>query len=94
MAIATQAHLYNNPQTLTGIVKIRKGQTAQMILSLDAAAAIGGGSGALATQAQLAAVKGWFLQFAREIQGKIDPTDPTADRCIAAVQAIEDATRA
>ena len=32
MAIATLAELYNNPQVFTGVVKIRKGLAARMIL--------------------------------------------------------------
>lgn len=32
MAIATLSDLYNNPKVFTGVVKIRKGLTAKLIL--------------------------------------------------------------
>eukprot|EP01051_Picozoa_sp_SAG22_P009590 SAG22_NODE_808_length_7080_cov_4.802034_4_plen_663_part_00 len=76
MAIATQAHLYNNPAVLTGIAKIRKGQTAQILLSLDDAPT-------------LATAEAWFCRFAREIRAKVDPADPSAARTLAALAAIE-----
>jgi farnesyl-diphosphate farnesyltransferase len=51
MAIATQAKLYNNPSVFTGIVKIRPGLAAQLILST------GGGQ----AQYDDEAVRAWFL---------------------------------
>lgn len=79
--IVLQAHLYGNPQTFTGIAKIRKGQTAQIILSLDQAPT-------------MQTAHSWFARFASEIKAKVDPADPTAGRALDAIRAIEEATAA
>ena len=51
MAIATLAEVYNNPKVFTGVVKIRKGLAAKIMLDTD----------------DMESVKNYFLQFANQI---------------------------
>jgi len=64
MAIATLAKCYNNHDVFTSVVKIRRGQTAKIMLDIYA-------------RGQLAVYQ-YFLEFANEIGAKIDPDDPNA----------------
>jgi farnesyl-diphosphate farnesyltransferase/isopentenyl-diphosphate delta-isomerase type 1 len=63
MAIATLAELYNNPQVFTGVVKIRKGMAAQLILDTTT---VGG-------------LHKWFNIMARRIEAAIPVNDPNAE---------------
>ena len=62
MAIATLADLYNNPKVFTGVVKIRKGMAAQLILDTKT---VGG-------------LHKWFNILARRIKSAIPAADPSA----------------
>lgn len=62
MAIATLADLYNNPKVFTGVVKIRKGMAAQLILDTKT---VGG-------------LHKWFNIMARRIKKMIPKEDPNA----------------
>eukprot|EP00602_Paraphysomonas_sp_CaronLab_P006525 CAMPEP_0185036834 /NCGR_PEP_ID=MMETSP1103-20130426/30406_1 /TAXON_ID=36769 /ORGANISM="Paraphysomonas bandaiensis, Strain Caron Lab Isolate" /LENGTH=738 /DNA_ID=CAMNT_0027574547 /DNA_START=21 /DNA_END=2234 /DNA_ORIENTATION=- len=62
MAIATLGELYNNPKVFTGVVKIRKGMAAKLIL--DSTSTVG--------------VHKWFAYFAKDILGRIPSSDPNA----------------
>jgi hypothetical protein len=62
MAIATLAELYNNPDVFTGVVKIRKGLAARMILDCDT----------------MAGLHKWFSLMAKDIRKNIPVTDPSA----------------
>jgi hypothetical protein len=62
MAIATLAELYDNPQVFTGVVKIRKGTAAKLILDTKT---VGG-------------VHKWFYILARDILRRVPPADPSA----------------
>jgi hypothetical protein len=64
MAIATLAELYNNPKVFTGVVKIRKGMAAKLILDTKTT----GG------------VHKWFYVLARDIMNRIPENDPSADK--------------
>ena len=62
MAIATLAELYNNPDVFTGVVKIRKGMAAKLILD---------------TKTKDGLYK-WFYYFAKDIRRRIPENDPNA----------------
>jgi farnesyl-diphosphate farnesyltransferase len=62
MAIATLHELYNNKNVFTGVVKIRKGTAASLIL--DSNDAVG--------------VHKWFSHFAQGILAKVSSSDPNA----------------
>ena len=79
MAMGTQAACYNNPDVFTGIVKMRPGLAAKLILSTQQRSA----------DEQRATAKEWFVTFARQIESKIDNADPNADRTRQAVRAVE-----
>lgn len=63
MAIATLAELYNNHNVFTGVVKIRKGFAAKLILDTKS---VGG-------------LHKWFNVLARDILRRIPSDDPNAD---------------
>jgi hypothetical protein len=67
MAIATLSDLYNNPLVFTGVVKIRKGLAAKLILDTTS---FGG-------------LHKWFNVFARDILKRVDDSDPNANKTIA-----------
>ena len=102
MAAGTQAACFNNKDVFTGIVKIRPGLAAKLILSTQqqqqqqppqqpqAEGARGGGAGGGGVAAQRAAAKEWFVEFARQIEAKIDDNDPNAERTRRAVLAVEE----
>ena len=62
MAIATLSDLYDNPKVFTGVVKIRKGMAAKLILDTKT---IGG-------------LHKWFNYLARDILSRVNPADPSA----------------
>lgn len=62
MAIATLADLYNNPKVFTGVVKIRKGMAAQLILDTKTTGGL----------------HKWFNIMARRIEEMIPAHDPSA----------------
>lgn len=64
MAIATLEELYNNPLVFTGVVKIRKGTAAQLILDTKS---VGG-------------LHKWFYIMTKRILEKLPETDPNAQR--------------
>ena len=72
MAIATLEACFNNPLVFSGVVKIRKGLAARLILS---AGAIG-------------PVRHWFRHFALRIRRRCPPDDPSRERLEQAVGAI------
>lgn len=75
MAIATLDKLYNNQDVFTGVVKIRKGLSCQLILQTD-------------TVAQL---HGIFYDFSRSISKKAKTNaknDPSQERTLKACQAV------
>lgn len=63
MAIATLAELYDNPKVFTGVVKIRKGTAASLILD---------------TKSEEGLHK-WFNIYARDILRRVPPSDPSAE---------------
>ena len=62
MAIATLSELYNNPEVFTGVVKIRKGMAAKLIIDSK----------------DLYGVHKWFEKFAKSIKSRIPKNDPNA----------------
>ena len=64
MAIATLAEVYNNPDVFTGVVKIRRGLAARLILDTDTPAGL----------------QKWLKLMATTILNKIPPGDPNADK--------------
>jgi hypothetical protein len=62
MAIATLAELYGNPKVFTGVVKIRKGLAARLILESTSPAGL----------------HLWFHQMATDILSKVSDSDPAA----------------
>jgi len=66
MAIATLAACFDNPQVFLGVVKIRKGQAAEIMLDL---APVNGKS----AQTIRIAYMSWFVRLVKEIQAKAHP---------------------
>ena len=64
MAIATLHELYGNHKVFTGVVKIRKGMAAKLILDTIS----------------LNALHKWFYIFASNILSRVSDKDPNADR--------------
>lgn len=62
MAMATLAEIYNNPAVFTSVVKIRKGLTARLMMEVT----------------DYASLNRNFLLFAKELQTKINPNDPSS----------------
>lgn len=63
MAIATLSDLYNNPKVFTGVVKIRKGTAAKLILDTKT----------------VDGLFKWFYVFAKDIKQRIPLGDPSAE---------------
>ena len=63
MAAATLAELYNNPKVFTGVVKIRKFQSAKLILDTKS----------------LDGLHKWFNVLVRDIYNRIPANDPNAE---------------
>jgi 3-hydroxy-3-methylglutaryl-CoA-synthase/farnesyl-diphosphate farnesyltransferase/isopentenyl-diphosphate delta-isomerase type 1 len=74
MAIATLCEIYNNRNVFTGVVKIRKGLALQLINN----------------STSCNTVEKTFRNFAAQIRSKIEPSDPSAWRTHAAIDAIMD----
>lgn len=74
MAIATLALCYNNYEVFQGVVKIRRGQTAKIMLDIYARGQ--------------QAVYEHFYNFTNELAAKIDPKDPNASATLALVNQI------
>jgi farnesyl-diphosphate farnesyltransferase len=72
MAIATLEACFDNPRVFTGVVKIRKGLTARLLL--DAA--------------DLEGVHVWFCELAQRIASRCPTDDPSREKLLAAVDAI------
>jgi len=68
MAIATLSELYANPRVFTGVVKIRKGMAAAIVLQSN----------------NLTEVQAWFHRFARDVARRVPAGDPSAERTRAA----------
>ncbi len=66
MAIATLAKVYNNPDVFTGVVKIRKGLTAKLMMEV----------------AGFESLKSYFNFFARDILSRLSTTDPNSDEVL------------
>lgn len=64
MAIATLSDIYNNPKVLTGVVKIRKGTAAKLMLDTKS---MGG-------------LHRWFNHFSRDILARVPASDPSRDQ--------------
>ena len=60
MAIATLAKLYNNPKVFTGVVKIRKGLTAQILMDIN----------------DFTILRKYFNYYANDLFGRLDENDP------------------
>jgi farnesyl-diphosphate farnesyltransferase len=76
MAIATLADLYNNKDVFTGVVKIRKGTAAQLMLDTKTTGGL----------------HKWFNIMARRIKSKIPENDPSAEATHRICQKIIDIT--
>mmetsp|Transcript_15550 Transcript_15550/g.25903 ORF Transcript_15550/g.25903 Transcript_15550/m.25903 type:complete len:735 (+) Transcript_15550:52-2256(+) len=72
MAIATLHELYNNKDVFSGVVKIRKGMAASLILDTN----------------DVVGVHKWFSNFAKSILSRIPANDPNADKTRAVCQNI------
>jgi len=72
MAIATIAGCFDNPQVFTGVVKIRKGLAARLIVD----------------SATMDGVGYWFNHFAKEIIERTPPEDPSREKLLAAAKRI------
>ena len=62
MAMATLVLCYNNPNVFKGVVKIRRGQAVELMM----------------TATNMDEFKGIIFRFSEELLAKIDPFDPTA----------------
>ena len=62
MAIATLADLYDNPKVFTGVVKIRKGMAAQLILDTKSTGGL----------------HKWFNILAKDILKRVKTSDPSS----------------
>ena len=72
MAISTLHELYNNEKVFTGVVKIRKGTAASLILDTN----------------DVVGVHKWFSHFAEGILAKVSSSDPNAAKTRAICQTI------
>ena len=64
MAIATLAKLYNNEKVFQGVVKIRKGLSARLMLDVT----------------DMASLRSWFASFAADIHARLRPNDPSTTK--------------
>lgn len=76
MAIATLEACFDNPQVFTGVVKIRKGMAAKLILACN----------------DMMSVEAWFHHFALRIKRRCPPADPSRHKIIVACDAVLDLT--
>jgi farnesyl-diphosphate farnesyltransferase len=82
MALATLTELYHNPRVFTGIVKIRPGLAAQLILCQ---------SDATSAADARAALRRCYARFAADIEARVPAEDPLGPRIRTALSAIHDA---
>eukprot|EP01095_Lingulamoeba_sp_RSL-Kostka_P018260 TRINITY_DN995_c0_g3_i1.p1 TRINITY_DN995_c0_g3~~TRINITY_DN995_c0_g3_i1.p1 ORF type:complete len:407 (+),score=127.46 TRINITY_DN995_c0_g3_i1:197-1417(+) len=75
MAIGTLSLCFNNPDVFSGVVKLRRGVSAKIMLNVKNG---------------MSAVYSWFHYFACEIENKIDEDDPNAERLQNLVKKIKD----
>jgi len=66
MAIATLTKIYNNPNVFTGVVKIRKGLTAKLMMDVD----------------DFESLRSYFRFFARDILSRLNNSDPNSDELL------------
>ena len=76
MAIATLDACFDNPRVFTGVVKIRKGMAARLILACGS----------------IAPVEAWFYSFARRMESRCPADDPSRAKLLAATATIVDLT--
>ena len=76
MAIATLGELYNNPKVFSGVVKIRKGMAAKLILDTKTKGGL----------------HKWFNVLARDILSRVPAADPSAAKTVAICKTIIDIT--
>ena len=72
MAIATLEECFDNPRVFTGVVKIRKGMAARLILDTGS----------------IEGVHAWFHSLAKRIAERCPQDDPSRDKVVAACDAI------
>jgi len=77
MAIATLEACFDNPQVFTGVVKIRKGLAARLIVD----------------SASINGVHSWFYTFAQQIARRCPVDDPSRTKILAATDRIIRLTR-
>ena len=78
MAIATLDACFDNPKVFSGVVKIRKGMAARLILD---SSSMGG-------------VHRWFFHFADAMGKRCPESDPSREALLAALHRIKEMTRA
>ncbi len=76
MAIATLSECFDNPRVFTGVVKIRKGLAARLILD----------------SGTVEGVHCWFYDFARTMAERTPKDDPSRPKILAAVRAVIELT--
>ena len=72
MAIATLEACFDNPRLFTGVVKIRKGLTARLLLDSES----------------LEGVHFWFYELSKGLAARCPADDPSRDKILAACAAI------
>ena len=72
MAIATLEECFNNPKVFTGVVKIRKGLTARLLLD----------------SASIDGVHVWFYRLAKQLAARGPVDDPSRKKIVAATDTI------
>ena len=72
MAIATLSEIYNNPKVFTGVVKVRKGLAAKMMMGIN----------------DLPTLIRTYQEFALQIKSKIDASDPNSRQTLDRVERI------
>ena len=77
MAIATLEECFDNPRVFTGVVKIRKGLTARLLLD----------------SSSLGGVHYWFDTLARKVAQRCPENDPSRAKILAAADAITKLTK-
>eukprot|EP01006_Ploeotia_vitrea_P004362 TRINITY_DN114395_c0_g1_i1.p1 TRINITY_DN114395_c0_g1~~TRINITY_DN114395_c0_g1_i1.p1 ORF type:complete len:459 (-),score=270.46 TRINITY_DN114395_c0_g1_i1:163-1539(-) len=77
MAIATLSKVYNNSNVFTGVVKIRKGLSCQLMVNTN----------------DMRAVKDAFRSFALSMEQRVPPNDPNASKTMELLQDVKRRTR-
>jgi farnesyl-diphosphate farnesyltransferase len=77
MAIATLEEVFDNPKVFTGVVKIRKGLTARLLLD----------------SGSLDGVYVWFNRLARRIASRCPKNDPSREKILKATTVIVNLTQ-